>query len=223
MAGERIEPLLGGGTTGNERLTAATGVLLLLPLAVIGVTLLSLHGLMSVHLFVGMLLIPPILLKLASTGYRFVRYYTHNPRYRRKGPPQAFMRAIAPVVALSTVIVLASGVALLAIGPSSRDQLLPIHKVAFIVWVAFTALHVLGHLPELPRALSRKRESVSVTVNGGDGSTLLTHPNPPAGGVGRTLSLSGAVVGGVVLAIVFIPDFAPWLNLHHQLVLNGGR
>ncbi len=53
-----IKRLTGGGTTGNERLTAATGVLLLVLLAVIGVTILRLRPLLSVHLFVGMLLDP---------------------------------------------------------------------------------------------------------------------------------------------------------------------
>ncbi len=60
---------------------------------------------------------------------------------------------LAPIVVLTTVVVFASGVALLFVGPSSRDTLLPIHKVSFIVWLAFTALHVLGHLLELPATL----------------------------------------------------------------------
>jgi hypothetical protein len=36
-----------------------------------------------------------------------------------------------------------------------------------------------------------------------------------AGRCGRTLSLAGAVTLGVVLAIVAIPQFAPWLSAHH--------
>src|SRR5664279_267640 len=113
--------LTGGGTTGNERLTAVTGAVLIGLLAVIGVTILRIRPLLSVHLFVGMLLIPPVLLKLASTGYRFVRYYTANPPYRRKGPPPALLRMIAPIVIVSTLVVIGTGVALLLIGPSSRD------------------------------------------------------------------------------------------------------
>src|SRR5438270_10798700 len=124
-AATRAGHLTGGGTSGNSRLTAATGVMLLAPLAVIGVTLLNLRGLLSVHLFVGMLLIPPVLLKMGTTGYRFVRYYTADPAYRRKGPPAAPLRLIAPIVILSTVVVLASGVALLVLGPSARDEPLP--------------------------------------------------------------------------------------------------
>jgi hypothetical protein len=192
--------LVGGGTSGNERLTAATGVLLILLLAVIGVTILRLDPLLSVHLFVGMLLIPPILLKLTSTGYRFIRYYTGDHKYVRKGPPAAALRLIAPIVAITTIIVFASGVILLFAGPSSRDWLLPIHKVSFIVWIAFTSLHVLGHLPEMPHAL-RADYGRSARLGG-----------EVAGRSGRVLSLAGALVAGVVLAILVIPEFGPWLH-----------
>jgi hypothetical protein len=148
-----VRDLAAGGTAGNERLTAVTGAILIALLAVIGVTIISLSQLLWVHLFVGMLLIGPLTLKLASTGYRFVRYYTRDPAYRRAGPPPAPLRVIAPIVVLSTVVVFASGVALLFAGPQSRHTLLPIHKLSFFVWAAFTAVHVLGHLRTLPRAL----------------------------------------------------------------------
>jgi hypothetical protein len=155
-----------------------------------------------------MLLIPPVLLKMSTTGYRFVRYYTADPAYRRKGPPAAPLRLIAPMVILSTVVVLGSGVALLFLGPSARDELLPIHKVSFIVWAAFTGLHVLGHLVELPGELS---------ADYGRGAA-------PSGDVtgrsGRILALSGALVAGVVLAILVIPEFGAWLHsyglFHHH-------
>jgi hypothetical protein len=128
------------------------------------------------------------------------------------------MRAIAPIGVLSTVVVLASGVALLAIGPSSRGELLPVHKVAFIVWSGFFALHVLGHLAELPRALSIKRESEAMHARE---TIRAAWDGLPAGRSGRLLSLSGAVVGGVVLGIVFVPQFAPWLHEQHQLLVGG--
>jgi len=78
--------LHGGGPDGNEQLTATTGVILVALLAVLGVTILRVQQLISVHLFVGLLLLGPVALKMASTGYRFVRYYTHSDAYRRKGP-----------------------------------------------------------------------------------------------------------------------------------------
>ncbi len=207
-ASSPIRRLTGGGTTGNERLTAATGAILLILLAVIGVTILRLRPLLSVHLFVGVLLIPPVLLKMSSTGYRFVRYYTADPAYRRKGPPAAALRVIAPMVIASTVAVLATGVVLLFAGPSSRDTWLPLHKASFIVWVAFTGLHVLGHLTELPSALR------------GDYARSSTLSGDVTGRSGRTLALAGALIAGVVLAILVIPEFGAWLNssnlFHHH-------
>ena len=81
------------GTAGNERLTTLTGAILIVLLLVIGVTILRIRQLIDVHLFVGLLLLGPVLLKLASTGYRFVLYYSGNLAYRRKGPPELALRA----------------------------------------------------------------------------------------------------------------------------------
>jgi hypothetical protein len=171
---------------------------------VIGVTILALGQLLSVHLFVGMLLIGPLVLKLASTGYRFVRYYTHNPRYRAVGPPVTPLRLIAPIVVISTVTVFASGVALLLAGPSSRGTFFPIHKLSFFVWAAFTSLHVVGHLPAVVRGL--RADYAPTTVEG-----------IQEGRAGRALSLAGAITAGAVLAILFIPRFGPWLHgFHHH-------
>jgi hypothetical protein len=201
--------LTGGGTSGNERLTTAAGVLLLVLLAALGVTIIRIRGLLWEHLFLGMLLIGPVLLKLSSTGYRFMRYYTANPRYRRVGPPPPALRVLAPLVVLSTLVVFASGVALLFAGPSSRGTLLPIHKDSFFVWLSLTVLHVLGHLPAMPEVLradyGRSKELSSDVT----------------GRAGRVLALGGALVAGLVLAVLVIPEFGPWLHdssvfLHHH-------
>jgi hypothetical protein len=198
------ERLTGGGTSGNERLTAATGVLLLMLLAIVGVTILRLGQLLWVHLFVGMVLIGPMLLKLTSTGYRFARYYTGDPAYREKGPPAALMRLLAPFVVISTVVVMGSGVALLFAGPSSRGTLFPIHKLSFFAWLAFIGLHVLGHLLDLPAPLR-----ADYRANAG-----LSGDEP--GRDGRILSLAGVLVAGLVLAVLVIPQFGPWLHAHHH-------
>jgi len=212
----RIGGLVGGGTTGNERLTSATGAALIVLLAVIGVTIIALGPLLSVHLFVGMLLVGPLLLKLASTGYRFARYYTANPRYRRKGPPALPLRLIAPIVVLSTLVVFASGVALLFAGPSSRGELLPIHKVSFFVWVAFMSIHVLAHLPGMLRGL--RADYRPARGSAAAWQQRLDPRDSVNGRAGRVLSLTSALAFGVVLAIVLIPQYGPWLsarNLHH--------
>ena len=60
---------------GNERLTAVVGLLVLAPVAVeVATILLGVHTFMSLHVFVGLALIPAVLLKLLSTGWRFARY-----------------------------------------------------------------------------------------------------------------------------------------------------
>ena len=58
MPASRLRRLLVGGSSGNEHLTLAVAALLLVLLAVEGATLLNLNWLLTVHAFVGMLLIP---------------------------------------------------------------------------------------------------------------------------------------------------------------------
>jgi len=88
-------------------------------LAVEGVTILTIRPLLTVHVFVGLLLIPPVALKLAATGYRLLRYYARAAEYVRKGPPLLLMRMlVAPVLVAATLVVLATGGTLLVVGPS---------------------------------------------------------------------------------------------------------
>jgi hypothetical protein len=206
--------LSAGGTDGNERLTVSTGLVLIVLLAVLGMTILRIGQLLWIHLFVGLLLIGPVALKLASTGYRFMRYYTREPRYRRKGPPAPALRMLAPLVVLSTLVVFASGVALLLLGPSSRSSLLLVHKASFFLWLAVTAIHVLGHLPEIQRALTGGGEVRGAIFANAAPAGRLESPTVPAGGAGRALSLGGALITGLALALVLIPQYGAWLGDH---------
>src|SRR5256714_14342262 len=111
-----LKKLFSGGSDGNEQLTAIVGTLLLVVLAIEGATLLNLRSLLTVHAFVGMLLIPVVALKLASTGWRMLRYYLRGEEYVLRGPPHTAVRVlVAPVTVVSTVGLPATGVALLAI------------------------------------------------------------------------------------------------------------
>jgi hypothetical protein len=65
-------------------------------LAVQLLTVLALDSMIRVHLFVGVVLLGPVALKLATTGYRVLRYYAGAREYREKGPPPTLLRAIAP-------------------------------------------------------------------------------------------------------------------------------
>jgi hypothetical protein len=189
-------------TEGNERLTAATGVLLVLMLAAVGVTIINLRLLIWEHLFIGLAVMGPVALKLASTGYRFVRYYAGEAIYVRKGPPPIVLRAIGPFLVITTLLVLASGVALLAGGTSARGTFFPIHKISFIVWLVFIGLHILGHLPGLPKALA------------GDYVPRMAVSGHIPGRGARIITLAGALAAGLVLAVVLIPDFAAWTSAH---------
>jgi hypothetical protein len=142
-----------GGVAGNARLTGAVAVSLLVLLAAEGVTIPFIGQLLGPHIFIGLLLVPPVALKLGSTSYRFARYYTHDEPYVRKGPPPTALRFLAPGVVLTTLVLFGTGVALLFTGPPS-NTLIFAHKLSFIAWVALMSLHVLGHLLELPRLAS---------------------------------------------------------------------
>lgn len=136
------------GVAGNGRLTAALGALLLVLLAVEGATIPFIGQLREAHILIGMLLLGPVAAKLASTGYRFSRYYLGAPTYVQKGPPKIALRLLAPGVVFTTVAVFGTGVALLITGPNGELSFL--HKVSFIAWFALMTIHVLGHILELP-------------------------------------------------------------------------
>jgi hypothetical protein len=188
--------LLGGGTDGNEQLTAIIAVVLTVLLLVIGVTIIRIGQLTWLHLFIGLVLIGPVVAKLGSTGYRFIRYYTRKPEYVRRGPPALYLRLSAPPLVLLTVAVFVTGVVLLFLGPADRGSWVEIHKVTFIVWGAVFALHFLGHLAEMPGALAAAARRYGAGGTPGDS--------------GRWITLAGALVAGAVLAIVLIPDFHSW-------------
>jgi hypothetical protein len=166
-----------GGPAGNASLTAWTGLLLLVLFLAELVTLLNVRHLITWHLVLGVLLIPPALLKTATTGWRIVRYYSGNAAYGQAGPPPMALRVLGPLVVLSTLGVLASGVALVVIGPgSSRTQLVQalghrvdavtIHQVSFVLWAVATGLHVVGRLVPALRLTVARGSSAAERIPG---------------------------------------------------------
>jgi hypothetical protein len=206
--------LFAGATAGNERLTTVTGLALIVLFAALGVTIIRIGQLLWLHLFLGLLLIGPVALKLASTGYRFVRYYTGDAAYQRKGPPPAALRALAPVLVTLTLGVFASGVVLLIAGPASRQPLVLIHKVFFIAWIAFVAIHMLGHLPEILRLLRTARTARGEII------ALRSRPRVPVpdrrvrralpGGEGRAAALVAGLAVGLVIALGLLSRYGVW-------------
>jgi hypothetical protein len=150
MIASRLKRLFVGGSAGNEHLTLALAALLVVLLAVEGATILDVGPLLTVHAFVGMLLIPVVALKAASTGWRLLSYYRGGEEYVRRGPPHIALRAlVAPVLMLSTVVLFGTGVALLALG-QTEGTIVGLHKASFIVWFGAAGLHVLAHVLRLP-------------------------------------------------------------------------
>jgi hypothetical protein len=182
----------------NARLTAATGALLLLVTAAEGVTILRIRPLLVAHVFLGVLLVPPVLLKVATTTWRAARYYLGSPAYRRKGPPPLVLRLLGPLVVVLTVAVLASGIALLFVPTSDRALMLTAHKATFVLWFGAMTIHVLGHLLDTasiaPRDyLRRTRRQVR-------------------GASSRQWALAAALAAGLVLAAVLTPSTTSWLH-----------
>lgn len=170
------EPERHGGAEGNERLTVLTGAVLLILLAAEGVTILRLGRLLTLHFFLGMLLLGPVALKAGSVTYRFFRYYTGSTPYVRKGPPAPLLRLLGPVLMLLTAGVFGSGVMLALVGPSGRHPWVFIHKATFILWFGAMAIHVLAYVPRLPRLLyaeaSGRPDTRAAQVIGGRGVRL---------------------------------------------------
>lgn len=135
------------GVIANQKLTALDGALLFVLLAALAVTTLSMPEFLPAHYIVGLLLVPPIVLKLAATGYRFARYYTGSVAYRLAGPPPVLMRlVIAPVVVASTFVVFATGIELWLFGLRFGSGWMTAHTLSAVVFILALAGHVLWHL-----------------------------------------------------------------------------
>jgi hypothetical protein len=189
------------GVDSNARLTASNAAVLLVLLAAEGLTILRVRHLVSPHVFIGMMLIPPVLIKIGSTGYRFARYYLGAPAYRRKGPPPALLRLLGPAVVILTALLLASGVALLLASPAWSAQLLFVHKASFVLWFVAMTIHVLGHLAEVARLaprdwLRRTRRDVK-------------------GAGGRQWLIAASLVAGALLGLAMLGRVGPWLASAH--------
>jgi hypothetical protein len=194
MISDRHPEASESGVTANERLTVLTGGLLLVLLALMGVTVLSVKRLLPEHFLLGFLLIPPLALKVASTGYRFGRYYAGDPQYRRAGPPELLMRLIAPIVVISTVAIFATGIELWLFGLRFGSIWVEAHKLSFAIWLPATAVHVLGHL-------RRTGQAAAEEFSASRSRSAFT----------RRSLVVGSLVAGVVLAAASLTYVSPFI------------
>jgi hypothetical protein len=181
---QRLRALFAGGTAGNGQLTAIAASVLLALVAIELATLLNLRSLLTVHAFVGMLLIPLVGLKVASIGWRMARYYLRADEYVRLGPPHVLLRMlVGPVLVLSTTVLFGTGVVLLARG-ETEGTIVDLHRAAFIAWIGALGVHVLAHVLKVWSLLRRR-------VNG----TAI-----------RVAVVGGVLATGLVLAIATLPQ-----------------
>lgn len=90
---------------------------------------------------------------------------------------------VAPVIVLSTVVLFATGVALLVPG-QTEGTIVGLHKASFLVWVGATGLHVLAHAAKLPHLLRARIPGTSL----------------------RLALVAGALLAGAVLATATLPQ-----------------
>ena len=204
----RDDPVLPatGGPAGNAKLTAWTGLLLLVLFLVEVGTVVDLGRFLNWHVVVGVVLVPLTLLKMATTGWRMLGYYSGKAPYRQAGPPPMPLRLLGPAVVLATIAALGSGLALIALGPeSSRTGFLTlfgfhldmvgVHKLAIVAWAGAISVHTLGRLVPALRI-------VSASWHGG---------RRIPGGVPRLMVLLATLLVAAIAATFVLRQAHPWL------------
>jgi hypothetical protein len=192
------------GVEGNTRLTSVTGLILLVMLAVEGATILSIRQLITLHIYLGLLLLGPVVLKSLSTMYRFTRYYGGSAPYVEKGPPHPVLRVLGPLVIVTSLALFGTGVGL--VFESGRGGLLlTAHKVSFFAWAAVMTIHVLGHLKEAVVVSARE-----------------IRRGPMARGRGlRFLLVVVSLAAGVAVASLVFPSASSWTSHHDRKPAYG--
>jgi hypothetical protein len=181
---------------GNQRLTAMTGAVLLVLFAAEVITTLLMGSFFSLHFFLGMVLIGPVSLKVGSTVWRFIRYYTGSKPYVRRGPPPTLERMLGPILILTSLAVLGSGVMLAVTGPGGSWG--RIHQLSFYLWLIVVIVHLVVYLPKLPNLLSRAPTERAVRALAASRT--------------RWVLLAASIIGGLILAVLTYHLRARWGN-----------
>lgn len=194
-AGRQVEdhPDDGPAVQANARLIAYASVVLVIPLIAEVITGVR-PGLLA-HALIGFLLIPPLLVKLGSVGYRFVRYYAADAAYRVAGPPPPVLRWLAPGLVALTVVLFATGIELWLFGFRYGEQWAAWHKASFVLWFLAVTVHVVayaGRASELTLAEWRARLPGALTR--------------------QSLVIVGVVLG-VALLVAMLPFKSPFSPL----------
>ena len=174
----------------NARLTSSVGLVLLLPLALVLGSGLAVQRFLLIHALLGFFLIPLVLLKLGSTGYRFVRYYARHPGYRSAGPPRLAMRILGPVTVFLTVAVFATGIELWLFG--IRFAWAPLHHASAYLWFVAMLVHVINYFRKSSRlAIADWRDAFH-------------------GRFSQQVFVLASLVVGIIVAVAMLPFSTPF-------------
>ena len=105
------------------------------------------------------------------------------------------LRVLGPLVILTSLAVLGTGIVLGVVGPGN-GQWLFLHKASFILWFGVMTIHVLNYAPRLPRILAAR--------SGDRGAGGL-----PGGGL-RWLGLAVSLAVGIAVAAIAMQLSAKW-------------
>lgn len=187
---------------GNARLTGATAAVLLPLLCVeLATVVMGVKGVLTLHVVIGLLLVPPLLVKIASVSWRFLQYYRRDEAYRRRGAPPPLLRILGPLFLLATLVLFVSGITLL-LAPSAfggpHGTMFYIHDASFYIWLLLGIAHVLAHARDLRRLAGKdwaRRTSAAVP-----GARL------------RQFALLASLAAGLALALSLVGNVGTFQN-----------
>jgi hypothetical protein len=185
----------------NARLTAMTAlVLLLLVIAELATVVLGARGHLSLHVVIGLILVPPVLLKIGTTTWRMVSYYSGDAAYLEKGPPPVALRILGPFLVVLTFLVLGSGIGLVVVPRSLHSSLLIVHKASFYLWLATFLVHAVAHFKQMIRLAGRDVLARTRVLS--------------AGARSRQLLLAGSLLLGGALALLLAHRAEIYLRIY---------
>ncbi len=208
-----LRRFVSGGVAGNRRLSASTGVALhtFLWIQIASALFFALEAfnvvipsgpwhaiIRPIHFFVGWMLLPLVLIKVASTSYRAARYYMHNPRYQRAGTPTLVARLTAPVMIISISVLFFTGIQMWSFVNAFGLPYIQLHVLSAIVFTCAMIVHVVIHVREAHAEAAADLAGVPVDEASYD------EPSDPAewraGVLSRRVVLATGLGTGVALA-----------------------
>ena len=107
------------------------------------------------------------------------------------------LRLLAPLLLATTLVVIGSGIGLVVTGPRYAGLLLPLHGFSVLVWFPLIVVHVFAYIWRVPRLVADDWSKSSAEH---------------APGRERRFGMNlGALLAGVVAAILLFPGATPWV------------